>query len=215
MSSADPRTDRRVQGGRDRNLLFVLHEGGRLAAKSAQRDDAGNMVLRGGAYTGCDVVDSDNCRAIPAGNHAVRITYRASDKMVRYYGAKLRVFGIPLPPARTATRTSAAPAACSFPTSASARRTAPRSAAPITGALPTTRTSRLPVRSLPGPADDHRRYRQLTSNGAFQVWLPHRSRQNDATTDANGSTVTVGNSNTTGVAISRRTAASSSTRSGA
>lgn len=186
------------KAGATEDLLFVLHEGGRLAAKSAQRDDAGNMVLRGGAYTGCDVVDSDNCPRHPSWEiTAVRITYRASDKMVRYYGAKLRVFGIPLLPLpglghTVDFRSTSGLLVPDFRLGSSNGaqigstyywRFANNKDLAVTGTL---FTKGLPM--ITG------RYRQLTSNGAFQVtgYLT-RSRQNDATTDANGSTITVGN----------------------
>lgn len=88
-----------LKAGATEDLLLALREGGRLAARSAERDAAGNMVLHEGVYTGCAVEDDSGCPKRPSWEiTAVRVTYRASDKRVKYYGAKLHVFGIGLLP---------------------------------------------------------------------------------------------------------------------
>ncbi|WP_226018366.1 LPS-assembly protein LptD [Novosphingobium sp. FKTRR1] len=88
-----------LKAGATEDLLLALREGGRLAARSATRDARGDMVLHNGVYTGCAVEDDSGCPKRPSWEiTAVRVTYRASDKRVRYYGAKLRVFGIDLLP---------------------------------------------------------------------------------------------------------------------
>ena len=88
-----------LKAGAIEDMLLVLRQGGRLAAQQGTRDAQGNMVLNQAAYTGCAVVDDDGCPRKPSWEiTAVRVTYRASDKRVKYYGAKLRVFGIPLLP---------------------------------------------------------------------------------------------------------------------
>ena len=90
-----------LKAGAIEDMLLVLREGGRLAARGGQRDAKGDLVLHDAAFTGCAVEDDSGCPKKPSWEvTAVRITYRASDKRVKYYGATLRLFGVsvlPLP----------------------------------------------------------------------------------------------------------------------
>ncbi|WP_353228090.1 LPS assembly protein LptD [Novosphingobium sp.] len=87
------------KAGATNDLLLVLREGGRLAANSSERDDHGHAVLHQAVYSGCDVTDDDGCPKRPSWElTAVRVTFNPDTHKVRYYGATLRVFGIPLLP---------------------------------------------------------------------------------------------------------------------
>ena len=88
-----------LKAGAIEDLLLVLREGGRLAARGGQRDASGNLVLHDAAFTGCSVEDDGGCPKKPSWEvTAVRVRYDAASKRVHYYGATLRVFGIPLLP---------------------------------------------------------------------------------------------------------------------
>lgn len=81
------------------NLLVVFDNGSRLASVRGKRFDNGNIELEDAAYTPCPVEDETGCPKNPSWQiRAVRVTYdRAKDK-VRYKGARVEVFGLPLIP---------------------------------------------------------------------------------------------------------------------
>ncbi|OYW16455.1 MAG: organic solvent tolerance protein [Novosphingobium sp. 12-64-8] len=88
-----------LKAGAVEDLLLVLREGGRLAARGGERDATGNLVLRDAAYTGCSVEDDSGCPKKPSWEiTAVKVSYNNATKRVKYKGATLRVFGIPLLP---------------------------------------------------------------------------------------------------------------------
>ncbi|WP_068074617.1 LPS-assembly protein LptD [Novosphingobium lentum] len=88
-----------LKAGAIEDLLLVLRQGGRLAARSGLRDDAGHVVLHNAAYTGCGVEDSNGCPKKPSWEiTAVRVTYDPVDKRVKYKGAVLHLFGLPILP---------------------------------------------------------------------------------------------------------------------
>lgn len=81
------------------NMLVVLENGGRLAANQGERLDNGNVVLTNAAFTPCPVDDAQGCPRKPSWQiRAVRVTYSKTDNKVRYHGARLEVFGLPLIP---------------------------------------------------------------------------------------------------------------------
>ncbi len=87
------------KAGAIEDLLIVLRTGGRLAARSGTRDENGNMTLNTAAYSGCSVEDSSGCPKNPSWEvTAARVYFDAKEKRVKYYGATLRLFGIPLLP---------------------------------------------------------------------------------------------------------------------
>ena len=87
------------KAGATQDLLLVLREGGRMAASASERDAKGATVLHNAAYSGCEVIDDDGCPKKPSWElTAVRVTFNPDTKQVRYYGAVLRVFGVPLIP---------------------------------------------------------------------------------------------------------------------
>ncbi len=84
--------------GAMQNMLLALREGGRLAADSGQRDAEGRVVLSHAAYTGCAVVNAKGCDVKPSWRiDARRVLYDPNRKLMRFYGARLILFGIKLP----------------------------------------------------------------------------------------------------------------------
>jgi LPS-assembly protein len=182
------------KAGATQDLLLVLREGGRMAARSSERDATGRVILHQAAYSGCEVVDDDGCPKRPSWElTAVRVAYDPVKKMVRYYGAKLRVFGIPLLPLPGLSHPSDFRAESGFliPTFGSTSSNgaqisniffwhiADNRDLSITGTL---------FSKSPPMISAH--YRQLTDTGAFQAlgYMTY-SRQTDATTNGSGAVV--------------------------
>src|SRR5690606_23726797 len=81
------------------NLLVVLDNGSRLAAVRGTRFDNGNIELENAAYTPCPVVDEAGCPKKPSWQiRAVRVLYDRARNKVKYKGARVEVFGLPLIP---------------------------------------------------------------------------------------------------------------------
>jgi LPS-assembly protein len=78
------------------NLLLVLADGGRLAARTSNRTD-GVTTLNDAAYSPCPVVDSNNCPRKPSWQiSAVKIIHDPLRKSLTFKKARLEMFGIPL-----------------------------------------------------------------------------------------------------------------------
>jgi LPS-assembly protein len=87
-----------LKAGMIENLLIVLREGGRIAADRGQRDAAGRIVLTNAAYTACAVETSSGCPKRPSWRiNANRVIYEPGKQRVRYEGARLELFGLPIP----------------------------------------------------------------------------------------------------------------------
>jgi LPS-assembly protein len=85
-----------LKGGVVDNMLVVLEHGGRIAAKTGERDENGTVELRSAAYTPCSVTTSAGCPKDPSWKiTAVRVTYRPERGRIYYRGAKLHLFGLP------------------------------------------------------------------------------------------------------------------------
>ncbi|WP_317151066.1 LPS assembly protein LptD [Sphingopyxis indica] len=81
------------------NLLVVLENGARMAAARGERFDNGDVVLENGAYTPCPVVDPEGCPKKPTWQiRAVRVMYDQSKNKIKYKGARVEIFGLPLIP---------------------------------------------------------------------------------------------------------------------
>ncbi|MEZ5710687.1 MAG: LPS assembly protein LptD [Blastomonas sp.] len=80
------------------NILVVLGEGGRLAANSGERED-GFITLHGAAYSPC-AVERPNGKPKDTSwqIRAIKVVYSPVDKRVRYTGARLELFGLPVIP---------------------------------------------------------------------------------------------------------------------
>ena len=174
------------KAGATQDLLLVLREGGRMAARSSERDTLGHVVLHQAVYSGCEVVDDAGCPKSPSWElTAARVTYNPDTKNVRYYGATLRIFGIPLLPLPGLAHAADFHAVSGFliPTFGSSSsngveiantyywRLADNKDASVTG---TVFSKALPMVEA--------RYRQLTDLGAFQVngYLTYSRQTNSA-----------------------------------
>lgn len=80
------------------NLLLVMSDGGRLAAMRGTRTD-GAIDLDYAAYTPCVVEDAKGCAKNPSWQvKAVQVHYDPVKKRVRYQGARIELFGLPVIP---------------------------------------------------------------------------------------------------------------------
>lgn len=78
------------------NLLLVLADGARLAARSSRRVNE-VTTLTDAAYSPCPVVDSDNCPRKPSWQiSAVKIIHDPIRKQIVFKSARLELFGVPL-----------------------------------------------------------------------------------------------------------------------
>ena len=80
------------------NLLVVMADGSRLAANRGERND-GVLTLDYAAYTACKIEGPDGCPKKPSWQvKAVKVTYDPATKRVKYDGARIELFGLPLIP---------------------------------------------------------------------------------------------------------------------
>ncbi|MFO1256041.1 MAG: LPS assembly protein LptD [Sphingomonadaceae bacterium] len=88
--------------GAMQNMLLVLREGGRLAALSGERAENGQVILHNAAYSACAVEDSQGCPRRPSWRlTARRVAFDPDSKTVRFYGARIELFGVSLLPMPT------------------------------------------------------------------------------------------------------------------
>ena len=161
------------KAGAMQDMLYVLREGGRLAAKSGERGENGQVVLHNAAYSACAVEDSAGCPRRPSWRiTARRVVFDPNAKSVKFYGSRIELFGVsflPLPTITLATdgRPISGLLIPDVQLSASNgvqfsdtwfQRLSDNSDVSVTGYL---FTKALPMVSA--------QYRQLTSLGAFQV----------------------------------------------
>ena len=80
------------------NLLLVLKDGSRLAANRGTRTD-GRLTLEQAAYTPCAVERPDGCPKDPSWQvKAAKVVYDPEKKRVKYTGARIELFGLPVIP---------------------------------------------------------------------------------------------------------------------
>ncbi len=80
------------------NLLVVLADESRLAAKRGTRKD-GIYTLDYAAYTACKVENPNGCPKKPSWEvKAVKVVYDPAKKRVKYQGARIELFGLPVIP---------------------------------------------------------------------------------------------------------------------
>ena len=78
------------------NLLVVLEGGGRLAAERGERQE-GYTTLYRAAYSPCAVVGEDGCPKDPTWRiNAVKVMHDPVKNRIRYEGASLSLFGVPI-----------------------------------------------------------------------------------------------------------------------
>ena len=81
------------------NMLVVLEQGGRIAARRGSRNDGGVVTVEDAAYTPCAVTTSQGCPKEPSWKiTAVRVVYDPAAGRIRYSGARLTLFGLPTIP---------------------------------------------------------------------------------------------------------------------
>ncbi|KQM67006.1 MULTISPECIES: LPS-assembly protein LptD [unclassified Sphingomonas] len=91
-------TDSLKDGAVD-NMLVVLDEGGRIAAKRGTRSENGVVTVESAAYTPCSVTNSAGCPKEPSWKiTALKVRYDPTRKRIRYTGAGLTIFGLPTIP---------------------------------------------------------------------------------------------------------------------
>ena len=90
------------KAGAMENMLYVLREGGRLAAQSGARGEDGTVVLANAAYSACAVETSDGCPKQPSWRiTAKRVVFDPDKKQVRFFGSQIELFGVRLIPLPT------------------------------------------------------------------------------------------------------------------
>ena len=90
------------RAGAMENMLYVLREGGRLAAQSGARGEDGTVVLANAAYSACAVETSDGCPKQPSWRiTAKRVVFDPDKKQVRFFGSQIELFGVRLIPLPT------------------------------------------------------------------------------------------------------------------
>lgn len=81
------------------NLLVAFDNGGRLAANQGTRLTNGDISLDRAVYSPCPVEDAQGCARRPSWQvRAVRVYYDRGRGRLRYTGARIEIFGLPLVP---------------------------------------------------------------------------------------------------------------------
>ena len=155
------------------NLLLVLADGGRLAARKGVRQNE-ITTLTGAAYTPCAVVDSHGCPKDPVWKiSAVKVVHNPNKHRIYYTGARLSLFGAPLIPLPGLSHPDGSGAAGSgflVPDIKYSRTNGLELTAPLYFALAPNRDLTLTphVYSDVLPALEMQ-YRSLTGKGAYQI----------------------------------------------
>ena len=86
-----------LKDGTVENLLVALDTGGRIAAqRGARNNDV--TTLENAAYSHCPVTTDSGCPKTPSWEiTAARVVYDPAHKSMRFYGGRMRLFGIDLP----------------------------------------------------------------------------------------------------------------------
>ena len=88
-----------LRAGAMQNMLLVLAQGGRMAARRGERTDDGRVVLIDSAYSPCPVETAEGCAQDPSWRiTADRVAYDPATQMIRFRGARLELFGLSLVP---------------------------------------------------------------------------------------------------------------------
>ena len=88
-----------LRDGAVENLLLVLEDGSRLAARKSERFADGSLELANAAYTACAVTTEEGCPKNPSWQiKAVKVIYDPVKKRVKYDGARIEIFGLPVIP---------------------------------------------------------------------------------------------------------------------
>lgn len=88
-----------LKAGAMENMLLAFEAGGRMAARKGVRGESGDVVLSDVAYTACAVETPEGCEKKPSWRvTADRVIFSPDEKKVRFRGARLELFGVPLVP---------------------------------------------------------------------------------------------------------------------
>jgi LPS-assembly protein len=154
------------------NLLLVLANGGRLAARHGTRTN-GVTVLDHAAYSPCPVVSDDGCPKKPSWQiTAVRVIHDPAGKKLTFKGARVEMFGVPILVLPTLTQPLGDGGAGGFlvPNLAYNRTNGFEVGLPYYWKIGTNRditiTPHVYTGVLPALETD---YRALTSNGAYKI----------------------------------------------
>ncbi len=86
-----------LKDGVVQELLIVLANGGRIAARTGTRKDDVS-VLDNAAFSPCAVTDDAECPKDPSWKlKARKVTYNPAENRIRFKGARLELFGLELP----------------------------------------------------------------------------------------------------------------------
>ncbi|MEM8826787.1 MAG: LptA/OstA family protein, partial [Pseudomonadota bacterium] len=162
-----------LKDGAVEGFLLVLQDGGRLAAADGTRVD-GVSKLNRAVYSPCDVVDSTGCPKRPLwALKSSRVTHDPVAGRVRYADARLELFGVPvliLPGLSHSDSSEARASGLLVPSARIDRSTGVSVSQPyfidIDDNRDLTLTPTVFTEVNPGLGID---YRQLTSDGPFQV----------------------------------------------
>jgi LPS-assembly protein len=155
------------------NMLIVLADGGRLAAVRAERRD-GITTLHRAAYTACAVVTPEGCPKDPTWQiNAVRVVHDPVRHRISYQGATLNLFGTPifgLPGLSHPDGQQGGGSGVLVPEIRYSRRNGVELSVPYYLRLAPNRDATITPHVFTGVLPMlEAEYRQLTSNGAFQV----------------------------------------------
>lgn len=85
-----------LKDGVTENMLIVMRQGSRIAARQGQRTD-GVYYLDTVSYTGCNIEDSDGCPKNPAWKiTADKVIYNPDRERVNFKNARMELFGVPI-----------------------------------------------------------------------------------------------------------------------
>ncbi|MFD1787184.1 LPS-assembly protein LptD [Sphingomonas floccifaciens] len=167
------------------NMLVVLEQGGRIAARRGSRADGGVITVEDAAYTPCSVTNSVGCPKEPSWKiSAVRVVYDPKAGRMRYTGARLSLFGLPTIPLPTFSHPVGGRPASGLllPTIRLGRVNGLEIGVPYLFRLDESRdltvTPRIYTNAFPMLSAE---YRELNSLGAFRVagWGTYSSRSDD------------------------------------
>lgn len=162
-----------LREGMVENLLVVLEDGGRLAANSGERNDDGSLALNYAAYTPCVVVSRDGEPKNPTWQvRANRVEYDPEKKRVKYDGARIELFGLPVVPLPGLSHSVGNETSSGFlvPNVSFSRNNGVELEAPYYWRIAPNRDVLASVTGFTKVAPlAYARFRSLEKNGAFQV----------------------------------------------
>lgn len=173
------------------NMLLAFREGGRLAARHGRRDENGNVVVTDAAYTACEIETRAGCPRKPSWRIVAKeVTYDEDEKIVRFGGARLVLFGIlpiPLPGLSVATDGSSTAGFLVPGIAYSSRNGLELSGTYYWRIDPNRDISLTATGYSKAPPMISGQYRALTSDGAYQVTgYATRSKQTSDAGDEDG-----------------------------